>query len=258
MQIKDVRPQTFVKQIRCDRCDRLAEVGGAEFQEFISIDLKAGYASIFGDGCDVQLDLCQHCLKASLGPWLRISDADDRQRQLEGRLSQFDRDRHGGEFPAVADASLQGRPGREPLERSETAGAWIPADLVIAKLEAKVHEARTRRSVGFLKGRFEVPPDFDGELPGDLIQDFEGSATKDSKLAMFARMQDDLDVAQTSIDRAIELAHNGEHELAKRILCNLLGIGVMAPLSSQELGQASNEQSASPPYGADAAHRSGE
>lgn len=254
MQIKDVRPQTFVKQIRCHRCDRLAEVGEAEFQEFISIDLKAGYASIFGDRCDLKLDLCPHCLKASLGPWLRIGDADDRQRQLEDRLSQFDRDRHGGEFPAMADASLPGRHGRRPLGRSEAADVWMPADL----LRTEGHQARTRRSVGFLKGRFEVPPDFDGALPGDVIQDFEGSVTKGSKLVMFARMQNDLDVAQASIDRAIELAHNDEHEPAKRILCDLLGKGVMAPLLSQELGLASDERSVSPPYGADAAHRSRE
>ncbi|MEJ6004760.1 hypothetical protein WG899_04310 [Paucibacter sp. AS339] len=107
MQIKDVRPESFVKQIRCDRCGRLADVSEGEFQEFVSIDLKAGYASIFGDGRDVQLDLCQHCLKTALGVWLRVSDADDRQRQLEDRLKQFDPDRHGGEFPTVADFSLQ-------------------------------------------------------------------------------------------------------------------------------------------------------
>jgi hypothetical protein len=76
MQIKDVRPASYVKQIRCDRCDRLAEVGDAEleFQEFVSINQQAGYASIFGDGNHVQVDLCQHCLKEVLGPWLRIDD----------------------------------------------------------------------------------------------------------------------------------------------------------------------------------------
>jgi len=61
MQIKDVRPEPFTKQLRCDRCGRLSELGEAEFHEFVSIDLKAGYGSIFGDGNDVQVDLCQHC-----------------------------------------------------------------------------------------------------------------------------------------------------------------------------------------------------
>lgn len=103
MQIKDVRPASFVKQIRCDRCDRLAEVGDAEleFEEFVSINQKAGYASIFGDGNNVQVDLCQHCLKNVLGRWLRIDDPS------ANSLRQFDPSRHGGEFPSAADASLQ-------------------------------------------------------------------------------------------------------------------------------------------------------
>lgn len=117
MQIKDVRPESFVKQIRCDRCGRLADVGEGEFQEFVSIDLKAGYASIFGDGRDVQLDLCQHCLKTSLGAWLRVSDADDRRRQLEDRLRQFDPDKHGGEFPPVADFPLREPNNLPPQDR---------------------------------------------------------------------------------------------------------------------------------------------
>lgn len=58
MQIKDVRPESFVKQVCCNRCGLLAELGEAEFQEFVSIELKAGYTSVFGDGNDVQIDLC--------------------------------------------------------------------------------------------------------------------------------------------------------------------------------------------------------
>lgn len=102
MQIKDVRPESFVKQIRCDRCGRLAEVGDAEleFQEFVSIDLNAGYASIFGDGNHVQVDLCQHCLKDVLGRWLRVVDPSSES------LGLLDPDRHGGEFPGAADAAL--------------------------------------------------------------------------------------------------------------------------------------------------------
>jgi len=106
MQIYDVRPESFVKQIRCDRCGLLSELGEAEFQEYVSIDLKVGYASIFGDGNDVQVDLCQHCLRTTLGRWLRVSDAVARQSLLAERLLRFDRD-HGGEFPMAAAESLQ-------------------------------------------------------------------------------------------------------------------------------------------------------
>ena len=106
MQIKDVRPESFVKQIRCDRCARLVDLDEAEFHEFVSIELKAGYGSIFGDGNDVQIDLCQHCLNSSLGPWLRVMDAASRQELLEERLRRFDPNLHGGEFPTAADVSL--------------------------------------------------------------------------------------------------------------------------------------------------------
>lgn len=99
MQIKDVRPESFTKQIRCDRCGRLADLGDFEFQEFASIDFTAGYGTIFGDGNDVQVDLCQHCLKETLGPWLRVIEPGQMKREFADRLRQFDPERHGGEFP---------------------------------------------------------------------------------------------------------------------------------------------------------------
>jgi len=34
-----------VKQIRCARCERLSELGEMEFEEFVSLDRKAGYMS---------------------------------------------------------------------------------------------------------------------------------------------------------------------------------------------------------------------
>lgn len=105
MQIKDVRPESFTKQIRCDRCGLLSELGDAEFQEMVCIDLKAGYGSIFGDGNDVQVDLCQHCLKATLGPWLRITEPGQAKQLLMEQLRQFDPDRHGGEFPPRTDST---------------------------------------------------------------------------------------------------------------------------------------------------------
>lgn len=93
MQIKDVRPQSFTKRIRCDRCIRVAELGDMEFNEFVSIERTAGYVSVFGDGNQLQLDLCQHCVKDVLGSWLRILEpAAERPRQLDTIL-------HGGVIP---------------------------------------------------------------------------------------------------------------------------------------------------------------
>lgn len=288
MQTKDVRPASFVKQIRCDRCDRLAEVGDAEleFQEFFSINQQAGYASIFGDGNHVQVDLCQHCLKDVLGRWLRIDDPSAKT------LGLFDQDRHGGEFPSAADASLQGpddlqvqgrmplneppalrrrlsslqaffghsvrlyfapltgavrgirweyrrlewaerqrlrrhaefeRRRREAIKRSITAGDWIPAEEVIEKLRAKVDAARARRVIGMLRGKLDVPADFDDPLPEEVLQDFEGRLTTDARLTVATRTKDDdSGFVEALLNEAIELAANGEPELAKRVLRDLV------------------------------------
>jgi len=50
----------------CDRC--LREVTDEmELQEVHSIRFKGGYGSIFGDGNNVDCDLCQQCLKDLIG-----------------------------------------------------------------------------------------------------------------------------------------------------------------------------------------------
>lgn len=107
MQIKTGRPELFTQQILCDRCGMLAHKGEVEFSEMICIHMKAGYGSIFGDGNDVQVDLCQHCLKLTLGQWLRVSAAPQEGESLQERLKSFDPDQHGGEFPTKADESFQ-------------------------------------------------------------------------------------------------------------------------------------------------------
>lgn len=82
------------KQLRCDRCGREAHSNGEdwEFSEFTSVDFTAGYASVFEDGHKVQIDLCQHCLKETLGQWLRVTDP----------FKAFQAILHGGEFPKAA------------------------------------------------------------------------------------------------------------------------------------------------------------
>ena len=64
---------------RCDRCkkeygmptvDRLQAV--FEIQEFHHIRFTGGYSSVFGDEATVECDLCQHCLKALVGKFMRV------------------------------------------------------------------------------------------------------------------------------------------------------------------------------------------
>lgn len=62
----------------CDRCGMDALVDSAEGCEFLSISETGGYGSVFGDGTTYEIDLCQHCVKQTLGEWMRTrSDFND-------------------------------------------------------------------------------------------------------------------------------------------------------------------------------------
>ena len=75
-----------VHHILCDRCGRETVRGETEFHEMTSIVFKAGYGSIFGDGNHVEVDLCQHCLRETLGAWLRVKDGEADRDRAKGRL----------------------------------------------------------------------------------------------------------------------------------------------------------------------------
>lgn len=64
--------ETFVAAFVCNKCKRRIDAEDLEFQEALSVRLVGGYSSIFGDGAEVEIDLCQECLKEVLGPWLVI------------------------------------------------------------------------------------------------------------------------------------------------------------------------------------------
>ncbi len=89
MKFKDVRPETFVKQLRCDRCGREANHHDLEFHEFTCIAHQAGYASVFGDGNQVEIDLCQRCLQETLGPWLRVGQPEDWEKGPPGQARRL-------------------------------------------------------------------------------------------------------------------------------------------------------------------------
>ena len=87
MQRTGVETASVVHKIACDRCGKETVRNEPEFHEMTSIGFKAGYGSIFGDGNQVEIDLCQHCLRDTLGTWLRVKDDDaDRERAI-GRLA---------------------------------------------------------------------------------------------------------------------------------------------------------------------------
>lgn len=97
-----IEPQSVLHELTCDRCGARHEHPGSEFFEFTSIAYRAGYGSIFGDGNRVEVELCQSCLKATLGRWLRVEEEE--RARLCADLAQFDPATHGGEGPVEAIA----------------------------------------------------------------------------------------------------------------------------------------------------------
>jgi len=64
--------------LKCSKCKRTWGEGDTDFndifevQEFLHFSQRCGYGSIFGDGNLVSIQLCQHCTKKVLGPYLKI------------------------------------------------------------------------------------------------------------------------------------------------------------------------------------------
>lgn len=99
MQLKTIETVSVVHQIRCDRCGKEVERGEVGFGKMTSIGFDAGYDSIFGDGNLVEVDLCEPCLRDTLGAWLRVKAPVD--TPLATMLTAFKPELHGGEFPAL-------------------------------------------------------------------------------------------------------------------------------------------------------------
>jgi len=77
---KEARNVSVVESIVCDACGREARPEGDnqfEFQEFLRVRDTGGYGSVFGDGTTWELDLCQRCLKRTLGKHIRIVETPE-------------------------------------------------------------------------------------------------------------------------------------------------------------------------------------
>jgi hypothetical protein len=64
-----------VASIQCDRCKKDYDntKDWDETQEFHHIYFTGGYGSVFGDGCKVECNICQHCLKRFIEKHCRIT-----------------------------------------------------------------------------------------------------------------------------------------------------------------------------------------
>ena len=70
MQLRNHGAVSVVYQIRCDRCGKRPERGGFGFAEMMSINADAGYIRFLATGNRVEVDLCEACLRDTLGAWL--------------------------------------------------------------------------------------------------------------------------------------------------------------------------------------------
>lgn len=68
-EVPDIRQE--LDYITCDRCKKTYD-DIMEIQEFLCYENDAGYGSIMGDGNKLRAELCQHCVKEVLGPYIRI------------------------------------------------------------------------------------------------------------------------------------------------------------------------------------------
>ncbi|MGF6963941.1 hypothetical protein OKW43_000946 [Paraburkholderia sp. WC7.3g] len=89
--MREYRDRTVqeVAACTCDRCGRrMTPVDDQwEWYEKMSLDWRGGFGSIFGDGAHVSLDLCQQCVRDTLGRWLRVdppSAPDGSMQALKG------------------------------------------------------------------------------------------------------------------------------------------------------------------------------
>jgi hypothetical protein len=57
---------------RCNRCGRRLSIDDSDWHERLSLSWRGGFESIFGDGNEISIDLCQECVKETLGPWLQV------------------------------------------------------------------------------------------------------------------------------------------------------------------------------------------
>jgi hypothetical protein len=64
-----------IDKITCDVCGRdlsPTDDNYVEHQEGFYYTWQGGYGSLFGDMCDFEIDICQHCFKEAFGEYVRL------------------------------------------------------------------------------------------------------------------------------------------------------------------------------------------
>lgn len=61
----------------CSVCDRDLMEDELEAQEVFSFEQIGGYSSVFGDGAEIYIDICQHCIKEKFGDFCTVIKRDE-------------------------------------------------------------------------------------------------------------------------------------------------------------------------------------
>jgi len=85
-----------VASCTCDRCQKRMMPDDPDWHEKVSVAFRGGFDSIFGDGNEVSLDLCQQCVKETLGAWLRITPLEGDGLEYQARIRAEWDGREGG------------------------------------------------------------------------------------------------------------------------------------------------------------------
>jgi antitoxin CcdA len=56
----------------CSVCKKDLLADKLEAQEVFSFSQVGGYSSVFGDGAEIYIDVCQHCMKEKLGEFCTV------------------------------------------------------------------------------------------------------------------------------------------------------------------------------------------
>ena len=138
MQRTTVEPKAVLYEIVCDRCGKAVQREDSDFELMTSIGFEAGYASIFGDGNRVEIDLCEPCLRSALGEWLRVTGPAEGEAaaNVVAKLAASGPDRHGGEFPAVEAQGLDDVFASLAVADAEEAVAQVPPQTQASAFDA--------------------------------------------------------------------------------------------------------------------------
>ena len=76
--VQVVEPKEVASTMECDGCHKVYDFRNkehlAEINEFICLHRKTGPGSIVGEGLEVHMDLCQHCVEGQLSRFITMKN----------------------------------------------------------------------------------------------------------------------------------------------------------------------------------------